>query len=106
MDTAAAQVVYSVKGEYHKSPFYRKLSPNTESVFSTIRVDVHRRMRRLLSSSLSESGLVVHRATVDGKARLAVQRMREEMARRGATVREPRPLGPGEATMLGAPSGG
>lgn len=85
MDTAAAQVIYSVKGEYHKSTFYQKLVPDVQSVFSTIRVDVHRRMRRLLSSSLSETGLKVHRAAVDRKARLAVQRMGEEMERRGAT---------------------
>lgn len=98
MDTAAAQLIYSVKGEYHKSPFYRKLVPNIETVFSTIRVDVHRRMRRLLSSSLSESGLAAHRATVDSKARLAIQRMGEEMERRGAAVCEPRLLGPDDAS--------
>lgn len=102
MNTAAAQTIYSIKGEYQKSPFYRRLVPDIETVFNTIRVEVHRRMRRLLSSPLSESGLVVHRATVDSKARLAVQRMGEEMEKRGAAVSENHPVwgprGRGEAS--------
>jgi hypothetical protein len=79
--------MFKVKGEYLKSKWYQALvPPGTSNVFSTQDVDTHRRFRRLLSSGISESGLVTHRPVVDGKVRLALQRMEEEMEERGATV--------------------
>ncbi|KAK7982033.1 cytochrome P450 [Apiospora saccharicola] len=58
---------------------------NIESVFSTINIGLHRRYRRLLSAAMSETGLLRHKQTIDGKVRLAIQRMAEETQRRGAT---------------------
>ncbi|KAK7927667.1 cytochrome P450 [Apiospora marii] len=83
-DIAAMQRMYSVKGEFPKTPWYTTLV-NMESVFSTINIALHRRYRRLLSAAMSETGLLRHKQTIDGKVRLAIQRMAEETQRRGAT---------------------
>ncbi|KAH8594875.1 cytochrome P450 [Bisporella sp. PMI_857] len=83
-DPEAAQQIYSVKGEFLKAQFYDHVSPNVESVFTTRIVEVHRRHRRLLAAGISETGLMPHKAQVDAKVQLAIQRMREEMKSRGA----------------------
>ncbi|KAK8090668.1 cytochrome P450 [Apiospora phragmitis] len=83
-DVAAMQRMYSVKGEFPKTSWYTQLV-NVESVFSTTNIALHRRYRRLMSAAMSDSGLVRHKQTIDGKVRMAIQRMAEETQRRGAT---------------------
>ncbi|KAK7998175.1 hypothetical protein PG989_006215 [Apiospora arundinis] len=84
-DAASMQRMYSVKGEFPKAWIYQILVPGVESVFSTTSIPLHRRYRRLLSAGMSESGLLRHKAAIDGKVRLAIQRMAEETERRGFT---------------------
>lgn len=85
-DPDATDRIYAIKGEFLKASWYKQFIPNVQNVFSTTDVDYHRRHRRLLASEISESGLAPHRATVDSKIRLAIERMAEEMEERGATV--------------------
>lgn len=85
-DAAAMQRMYSIKGEFPKAWIYQILVLGVESVFSTISIPLHRRYRRLLSSAMSDSGLARHKQVIDGKVRLAIQRMGEETERRGVTV--------------------
>ncbi|KAI2610810.1 putative cytochrome P450 [Hypoxylon fragiforme] len=84
-DPDATDRIYAIKGEFLKASWYKQFIPNVQNVFSTTDVDYHRRHRRLLASEISESGLAPHRATVDSKIRLAIERMAEEMEERGAT---------------------
>ncbi|KAK8119093.1 benzoate 4-monooxygenase cytochrome [Apiospora kogelbergensis] len=74
-DAAAMQRMYSIKGEFPKAWIYQILVLGVESVFSTISIPLHRRYRRLLSSAMSDSGLARHKQVIDGKVRLAIQRM-------------------------------
>ncbi|KAI1106419.1 putative cytochrome P450 [Jackrogersella minutella] len=83
-DPKATQQIYRLKNEFHKSPWYTDLIPGLPNVFSTIDIDYHRRHRRLLASEISDTGLMIHKPTIDSKVRLAVQRMAEEMEERGA----------------------
>ncbi|KAI1871900.1 hypothetical protein JX265_005886 [Neoarthrinium moseri] len=77
--------MYSFKGEFPKSDFYDKTAIGIVNVFTTRDIDLHRRYRRLLSQGISESSLNTHVPAVDSQVRLAMQRMGEEMQRRGAT---------------------
>ncbi|KAI0481980.1 cytochrome P450 [Xylariaceae sp. FL0804] len=83
-DPAAAAPIYRVKGEFPKSDFYSKILPHMVNVFSTRDVQEHRRIRRMISSPLSESGLKTFMPQIDAKVRLAIQRMGEEQSTRGA----------------------
>ncbi|KAI1396672.1 putative cytochrome P450 [Hypoxylon fuscum] len=85
-DPSATQQMYAVKGEFLKSPWYKDLIPGLDNVFSTIDVNYHRRHRRLLASAMSETGLVAHKATVEAKVRMTIERIAEEMEERGADV--------------------
>ncbi|KAI0854016.1 putative cytochrome P450 [Daldinia vernicosa] len=84
-DPNAVQQMYQIKGEFLKSQFYEVFLPGNKNVFSTTDVNYHRRHRKLLASEISESGLAVHRPTVDDKVRMAIEGMAEEMEKRGAT---------------------
>ncbi|KAI1656562.1 putative cytochrome P450 [Daldinia decipiens] len=84
-DQNAVQQIYQVKGEFLKSPFYEIFLPGIKSIFNTTDVNFHRRHRRLLASEMSESGLALHRPTVETKVRMAIEGMAEEMEKRGAT---------------------
>lgn len=81
-----SQTVYKTKGEYLKSEFYDRITGGFVSVFNTRDVDVHRRYRRLLSAGMTESNMLALYPIIDGKVRLAIQRMGEEMETRGAAV--------------------
>ncbi|ORY70424.1 cytochrome protein [Pseudomassariella vexata] len=83
-DLSSVKQIYRVKGEFLKSVFYQKFSPDRHNIFNTLDVNFHRRWRRLLSAPISETGLVAHQPVIEGKIRLAVQRMVEEMEKRGA----------------------
>lgn len=56
-----------------------------QNLFTTVDVEYHRRHRRLLSSSLSETSLQALHPIVEQRVTLAVDRMKEEMKSRGAT---------------------
>ncbi|KAI1267069.1 cytochrome P450 [Xylariaceae sp. FL1019] len=83
MDLADAKIIHSVKNTFSKAGFYRRLTPGVESVFNTTSNDLHRRMRRVLSAPISESGLQVYLPNIQDKVRLAIQRMGEEHETRG-----------------------
>ncbi|KAK6955072.1 hypothetical protein Daesc_002702 [Daldinia eschscholtzii] len=84
-DPTAVQQIYQIKGEFLKSQFYEAFLPGIKNVFSTTDVNYHRRHRRLLASEMSESGLALHRDTVETKVRMTIENMAEEMETRGAT---------------------
>jgi cytochrome P450 len=58
--------------------------PFFQNVFNTTDIGLHRRLRRLLSSPLSESGLKAFLPQIEDKVSLAIQRMEEEHNARGA----------------------
>jgi cytochrome P450 len=83
-DMTAVKVIHSIKGCYKKAPFYKDLVPGTTNLFNACDVEFHRRHRRLLSSPLSESSLVLYEPTVDSYIKRAIASMRQEMEERGA----------------------
>ncbi|KXX81538.1 putative sterigmatocystin biosynthesis P450 monooxygenase STCB [Madurella mycetomatis] len=85
-DIAVTKEVYSVKEVYLKSSFYTKVIPrSTISIFNVNDVNLHRRYRRLLSNNMSESSLKSMYPVIEAKVSLAIQNMRDEMQKRGAT---------------------
>ncbi|KAJ6438138.1 cytochrome P450 [Purpureocillium lavendulum] len=84
-DLDAVKTVYAVKETFVKSNFYRNIvAPGTESMFSTVDIDFHRRHRRLLAAPMSESSLKAVMPQVRAHVDLAVRRVGEEMAARGS----------------------
>ncbi|KAI2613414.1 cytochrome P450 [Hypoxylon sp. NC1633] len=83
-DPSVTRKIYSVKGEFPKADFYDKISSDLVNVFGTRDIEVHRRFRRLLSSGIAESSLLTHLPVIEGKVRMAIERMGEEMKRRSA----------------------
>ncbi|GAB1315575.1 hypothetical protein MFIFM68171_05785 [Madurella fahalii] len=84
-DIAVTKEVYSVKEVYLKSLFYNKLiPPGFFNLFNVSDVNLHRRYRRLLSNSMSESSLKLMYPVIEANVNLAIQNMREEMEQRGA----------------------
>jgi cytochrome P450 len=81
---ACQRVIHSVKGGFLKSPFYSLLITDSSSVFNEIRPEVHRKYKRLLSNPMSETGLKAFLPRIDGKVRLAIERIHEENKTRGA----------------------
>ncbi|KAG8165199.1 hypothetical protein KVR01_005474 [Diaporthe batatas] len=81
---ACQRVIHSVKGGFLKSPFYSLLITDSSSVFNEIRPEIHRKYKRLLSNPMSETGLKTFLPRIDGKVRLAIERIREENKTRGA----------------------
>lgn len=68
---------------FRKSSWYQGHSVTSGNVFNTSRTELHRRLRRVLSGSMSETSLaaVAHvQTTID----LMVKRVGEEMENRGA----------------------
>ncbi|KAF6820296.1 benzoate 4-monooxygenase cytochrome [Colletotrichum musicola] len=83
-DPATCQRIHSVKGGFLKSPFYSLLITDSSSVFNEIRPDIHRKYKRLLSNPMSETGLKTFLPRIDGKVRLAIERIQQEGKKRGA----------------------
>ncbi|KAI3397291.1 hypothetical protein diail_11023 [Diaporthe ilicicola] len=83
-DAPTCQRIHSVKGGFLKSPFYSLLITDSSSVFNEIRPEIHRKYKRLLSNPMSETGLKTFLPRIDGKVRLAIERVREENKTRGA----------------------
>ncbi|PFH57844.1 hypothetical protein XA68_14482 [Ophiocordyceps unilateralis] len=84
-DMEAVKTIYSTKETFRKSDFYQRLVTNgTESLFSTVDVDFHRRHRRLLAGPMSESSLKGMAPQVEARVDLAISRIAEEMKGRGS----------------------
>ena len=76
--------IYNIHTGYAKSSWYLNfVSGGAETIFTTTKIDLHRKYRRLLSAPISESSLQVHSSQVHSRADLAIQKMREEMSTRG-----------------------
>ncbi|KAI0529922.1 cytochrome P450 [Xylaria digitata] len=82
-DIEAVRRVFSIKNEFPKTKWYMDLVPFVENVFTTPDIALHRRMRRLISSPFSESGLKAFLPQIDQKVNLAIQCMEEESKTRG-----------------------
>ncbi|RDA93305.1 hypothetical protein CP533_2057 [Ophiocordyceps camponoti-saundersi (nom. inval.)] len=83
-DIEAVKTIYSTKETFRKSNFYRRLvTAGTESLFSTVDVDFHRRHRRLLAGPMSETSLKSLAPRVEARVDLAISRITEEMKERG-----------------------
>ncbi|KAI1339775.1 cytochrome P450 [Xylariaceae sp. FL0016] len=83
-DGESAKQIHRVKADYLKTSFYGGGPKNKINIFNTRDVAVHSRHRKLLSQPLSERGLKDMVPQVEAKARLAVEKMSEEMKLRGA----------------------
>ncbi|KAL4860587.1 hypothetical protein BDV12DRAFT_181357 [Aspergillus spectabilis] len=84
-DVEAVKEIHKTGGRFLKSAFYQTLTPpGTENVFSTRDPAFHATHRRLLAAPISDSSLTVFETIITSKIRLAVNRMAEEMASRGA----------------------
>ncbi|KAI0131911.1 cytochrome P450 [Xylariales sp. AK1849] len=83
-DPSATQRIYRIKGEFLKADMYSKIAPGLTNIFITRDASTHKRYRRLLSNGISESALATHLPIIENKVRLTLQRMSEEMQRRGA----------------------
>ncbi|KAJ0301104.1 hypothetical protein Brms1b_012546 [Colletotrichum noveboracense] len=83
-DPQTCQRIHSVKGAFLKSPFYSLLITDSSSVFNEIRPEIHRKYKRLLSNPMSETGLKTFLPRIDGKVRMAIERIRDENKTRGA----------------------
>ncbi|KAI0595750.1 cytochrome P450 [Biscogniauxia sp. FL1348] len=77
-DPGSAQVIHRIKNAFRKAEWYHNLSPSVMHIANLTDVDAHRRLRRLLSAPLSETGLKTFMPQIDAKVRLAIQRMGEE----------------------------
>ncbi|KAL0931107.1 benzoate 4-monooxygenase cytochrome [Colletotrichum truncatum] len=83
-DPPTCQQIHSIKGGFLKSPFYSLLITNSSNIFNEIRVETHRKYKRLLSNPMSETGLKTFLPRIDNKVRLTVECIREENETRGA----------------------
>ncbi|KAL7925680.1 cytochrome P450 [Trichoderma austrokoningii] len=80
----AVKKVYNARETFRKTSWYQDLSVSSENVFNTSRTDLHRRLRRLLSGSMSETSLAAVAPQVQTTIDLMVKRVSEEMETRGA----------------------
>lgn len=67
------------RAEFHKTAYYKTMTIDEDNIFNTGDPNSHRRQRRLLSAPLSETGLKSVVGIVDGKVKLALRRIDEEM---------------------------
>ncbi|RFU77511.1 cytochrome p450 [Trichoderma arundinaceum] len=81
----AVKRIYNVRETFRKTPWYGDLSVSGENLFNTGRTEVHRRMRRLLSSSMSETSLQTAIPQIQSRIDFSIKRIGEEMQRRGAS---------------------
>ena len=83
-DIDAVKTIYAYKDTFIKSPWYGKLAmTSTPNVFNTNDTSTHRRQRKLLAGSMSESSLKHYMPVVASKVDLTIKRMKEEMQTRG-----------------------
>lgn len=84
-DIKAYKEIYTVRETFVKSYWYKILTGGfVDTIFTTSDTTFHRRIRRLLSAPLSEASLASSHDFIAIKVNLAIQRMKEEMAEKGA----------------------
>lgn len=84
-DVAATKQIHNVKSSFKKSSWYKSFTPPTVlNVFNTSDIELHRHLRRLLSSPMSESSLKLVEVYIRRNIDLAVKGISEEMSQRGA----------------------
>lgn len=85
-DVTALNQIYNKEETFVKSYLYEAFvgSP-APNVFSTAEIEVHRRHRKLLEPSLSESAVVHMYPSVNSRIELAIRRMEEESRQEGAS---------------------
>ncbi|KAL5348838.1 hypothetical protein ACLOAV_006261 [Pseudogymnoascus australis] len=84
-DIAAIKQIHNVKSTFKKSSWYKSFTPPTVlNVFNTSDIELHRHLRRLLSSPMSESSLKLVEVNIRRNIDLAVKGISEEMLQRGA----------------------
>jgi cytochrome P450 len=80
----AVKKIYNARETFRKTSWYSDFSVTSENIFNTSRTELHRRLRRLLSGSMSETSLQVVVPQVQSKIDLMIKRIGEEMEHRGA----------------------
>lgn len=82
---SASKTIHSYRKPFMKAAFYNMLqfSPEATSLLSTRDSVNHARLRRLFSSSTSESSMKLVEPLVNERVELAIQRMEEEMVVEG-----------------------
>ncbi|KAI9369047.1 cytochrome P450 [Aspergillus egyptiacus] len=83
-DPEAARKIHRVGSGFLKSAWYQALTIEGENVFNIRDPKCYNTRRRLLSTPLSNSSLQSVEPIVNSRARLAIQKMRDEMKSRGA----------------------
>ncbi|KAF2637187.1 cytochrome protein [Massarina eburnea CBS 473.64] len=81
----AVKTIHSYRKVFPKSAFYSYFTSayKVQSVFNTTDLVTHARYRRLLAGPLSESGLKNVEALVDSRATMAIEKIGEEMDKKG-----------------------
>lgn len=83
-DLDAVKSIYTIKETFLKTKFYELITSRpVQTIFSTGDVDLHRKLRRLMASQMSESSLKTMMPQVTSHVDLAIQRMKEESKARG-----------------------
>ncbi|PFH60288.1 hypothetical protein XA68_11171 [Ophiocordyceps unilateralis] len=77
--------IYGTRETFRKTDWYQDFTTKgVETVFNTVDVGVHRRLRRLLAGPISDISLRAYHDRIDHWARRAVEKIRREMVDRGA----------------------
>lgn len=84
-DPMALKAIYAIKNEYPKTPWYLLLAGHGgHDVFNTPDIEIHRRQRRLLGGTMSESALKNYNTAIMSRVDYTITRMREEFNKQGA----------------------
>ncbi|KAI1332317.1 cytochrome P450 [Xylariaceae sp. FL0255] len=83
MNPDDASKIHRIKNEFPKSRWYSDFIPGPANIFNTGDLSHHRRLRKALSSPMSESGLKSFLPVIDSRVRLTIQRIGEEYETRG-----------------------
>ncbi|KAI5919198.1 cytochrome P450 [Camillea tinctor] len=74
----AAQEIHRIKNGFRKANWYRNLTPMLTNIVNLVDIEAHRRLRRLLSAPLSETGLKSFMSQIDRKVDMAMSGMAAE----------------------------
>lgn len=84
-DLESSREIYKTNTRFLKSDFYdRIVQPDFESVLTAKNAKFHSGRRRLLGGPMSDTSISSHEPMVQEHAKLAIQRMTEELESRGA----------------------
>lgn len=82
----ALRQIYNPKYPFPKSTLYESLTASpAQNVFTSAEDAVHSRQRSVLEPGLSEDAVGKMFPSVDAKVKLAIERMKDETAERGAS---------------------